>query len=50
MDVILRERKNNRRKKFSLEIHESADISVHAQLIANIRYIDGDTVTSNFFP
>jgi hypothetical protein len=49
MDVILREKKNNCRRKFSLQIYESTDISGHAQLIANIRYIDRDTVTSNFF-
>jgi hypothetical protein len=49
MDVILREKKNNRKRKFSLQIYVSANISGHAQLIANIRYIDGDTVTSNFF-
>lgn len=49
MDVILREKKNNRRRKFSLQIYESADISGHAQLIANIRYIDRETVTSNLF-
>jgi hypothetical protein len=49
MDVTLREKKSNRRRKFSLQIYESADISGHPQLIANIRYIDRNTVTSNFF-
>jgi hypothetical protein len=49
MDVIRREKKNILRKKFFLQIYESADISGQAQLIASIRYIEGDTVISNFF-
>jgi hypothetical protein len=34
---------------FFLQIDESTYISYHAQLIANIRCIDGDIITSNFF-
>jgi hypothetical protein len=40
IEVILRG-KINLSRKFSLQIHESTDISGYAQLIANIRYIDG---------
>jgi hypothetical protein len=31
------------------KMDESADICGHAQLIANIKYIDGDSITNNFF-
>jgi hypothetical protein len=33
---------------FSLQTDESTDISGHAQLIANIRFIDSDKIVSNF--
>jgi hypothetical protein len=46
--VILRE-KINLSRKFSLQIDESIDISGHAQLIANIRYNNGDLIISSFF-
>jgi hypothetical protein len=49
VDAILREKKNDLRRKFSLQSDESTDISGHAQLIVNIRYIDRDVVRSNFF-
>ncbi|XP_023226698.1 zinc finger BED domain-containing protein 5-like [Centruroides sculpturatus] len=35
--------------KFSLQIDESTDISGHAQLLAYIRYIDGNVIATNFF-
>jgi hypothetical protein len=47
-EVILRE-KINVRRKFSLQIDESTDISGDTQLITNIQYVDGDIITSNFF-
>jgi hypothetical protein len=49
MDVILREKRNDLRKKFSLQIYESADISGHARLITSIRYIDRNTVKQFIF-
>jgi hypothetical protein len=36
-------------KKFSLQIDESTDIGDHAELVGNIRYIDSDYTTNNFF-
>jgi hypothetical protein len=47
-EVILWE-KINVSKKFSLQINKSTGISGLAQLIANIRYNDGDIITRNFF-
>ena len=34
--------------RFALQVDESTDISGHAQLLANIRFIDGDAITENF--
>lgn len=34
--------------KFALQLDESTDISGHAQLLANVRLVDGDTITENF--
>ncbi|XP_037115405.1 zinc finger BED domain-containing protein 5-like [Syngnathus acus] len=34
--------------KFALQIDESTDISGHAQLLANVRFVDGDTIRENF--
>ena len=30
--------------KFALQLDESTDISGHAQLLANVRFVDGDTI------
>lgn len=35
-------------EKFSLQLNESTDISGHAQLLANKRFVDGDSITENF--
>ena len=34
--------------KFALQLDESTDISWHAQLLANVRFVDGDTIRENF--
>lgn len=34
--------------KFSLQLDESTDISGHAQLLANVRYVDGDSIRETF--
>jgi hypothetical protein len=36
-------------KIFSLQLGESCDISGHAQLTAYIRYIEGESLRTNFF-
>jgi hypothetical protein len=36
-------------KIFSLQLDESCDISRHAQLIAYITYIEGESLNTNFF-
>jgi hypothetical protein len=36
-------------KIFSLQLDESCDINGHAQLIAYIRYIEGESLKTNFF-
>lgn len=35
-------------KKFTLQLDESTDISGHAQLLANVRFVDGDAIRENF--
>ena len=35
--------------RFALQVDESTDISGHAQLLANVRFIDGDAIRENFF-
>ncbi|XP_050993118.1 SCAN domain-containing protein 3 [Labeo rohita] len=35
-------------KKFALQLDESTDISGHAQLLANVRFVDGDAIRENF--
>ena len=35
--------------RFALKVDESMDISGHAQLLANVRFIDGNAITENFF-
>lgn len=35
-------------KKFALQPDESTDISGHAQLLANVRFLDGDAIRENF--
>ncbi|PNF33765.1 hypothetical protein B7P43_G10211, partial [Cryptotermes secundus] len=47
-EAIMKE-KINSSQKFSLHIDESTDTSGHAQLLAYIRYIDGDVIATNFF-
>ncbi|XP_053568057.1 SCAN domain-containing protein 3-like [Bombina bombina] len=34
--------------KFALQLDESTDISGHAQLLANVRFLDGDAIRENF--
>ena len=34
--------------KFALQLDESTDISGHAQLLANVRFVDGGTIRENF--
>ena len=34
--------------RFALQVDESTDISGHAQLLANARFIDGDAIRENF--
>ena len=34
--------------KFALQLDESTDISGHAQLLANVRFVDGDTIKESF--
>ena len=34
--------------RFALQVDESTDISGHAQLLANVRFINGDAITENF--
>ncbi|XP_032093621.1 zinc finger BED domain-containing protein 5-like [Thamnophis elegans] len=36
-------------EKFALQLDESIDISGHAQLLANMRFVDGDAIRENFF-
>ena len=33
---------------FALQLDESTDISGHAQLMANVRFMDGDAIRENF--
>ena len=40
--------KINISKKFALQLDESTDISGHAQLLANVRFVDGDAMRENF--
>ncbi|KAM9320399.1 zinc finger BED domain-containing protein 5-like [Gastrophryne carolinensis] len=35
-------------KKFALQLDESTDISGHCQLLANVRFVDGDAIRENF--
>ena len=35
-------------KHFSLQLDEYTDISKNAQLLANVRFVDGDTIRENF--
>ncbi|XP_069591670.1 SCAN domain-containing protein 3-like [Ranitomeya imitator] len=35
-------------KKFALQLDESTDISGHCQLLANVRFVDGEAITENF--
>ena len=34
--------------KFALQLDESTDISGHAQLLANVRFVDGDIIRENY--
>lgn len=34
--------------KFALQLDESTDISGHAQLLANVRFVDGEAIRENF--
>ena len=36
-------------KKFALQLNESTDISGHAQLLANVRFVDGDVIRENSY-
>ncbi|KAJ1150639.1 hypothetical protein NDU88_003429 [Pleurodeles waltl] len=36
-------------EKFVLQLDESTDINGHAQLLANVRFVDGDAIRENFF-
>ena len=36
-------------EKFALQLDESTDISGHSQLLANVRFVDGDAIRENFF-
>ena len=35
--------------KFALQVDDSTDISGHAQLLANVRFVDEDVIKENFF-
>ncbi|XP_069599662.1 SCAN domain-containing protein 3-like [Ranitomeya imitator] len=35
-------------KKFALQLDESTDISGHCQLLANVRFVDGEAIRENF--
>ena len=35
-------------RKFALQVDESTDISGHSQLLANVRFVDGDAIRENF--
>ncbi|XP_056302924.1 SCAN domain-containing protein 3-like [Danio aesculapii] len=35
-------------RKFALQVDESTDISGHSQLLANVRFVDGDSIRENF--
>jgi len=35
-------------EKFTLQVDESTDVSGHAQLLANVRFMDGDVIRENF--
>jgi hypothetical protein len=39
---------NDLRRKFCIHIDEFTDITGHTQLIAHIRYSDGDKIVRNF--
>ncbi|XP_035230542.1 zinc finger BED domain-containing protein 5-like [Stegodyphus dumicola] len=36
-------------EKFALQLDESTDISGHAQLLANVHFVDADAIRENFF-
>ena len=40
--------KINISKKFAMQLDESTDISGHAQLLANVRFVDRDVIRENF--
>ncbi|KAJ4924388.1 hypothetical protein JOQ06_000628, partial [Pogonophryne albipinna] len=48
IETVLTE-KIQRSGKFALQVDDSTDISGHCQLIANVRYIDGESIEENFF-
>ena len=35
-------------EKFALQLHECTDSSGHAQLLASVRFVDGDSIRENF--
>ena len=35
-------------EKFALQLDKCTDISGHAQLLANVRFVDGDSIRENF--
>lgn len=35
-------------RKFALQLDKSTDISGHSQLLANVRFVDGDAIRENF--
>ena len=35
-------------RKFALQLDDSTDISGYAQLLANVRFVDGDAIRENF--
>ncbi|KAJ4941484.1 hypothetical protein JOQ06_011363 [Pogonophryne albipinna] len=48
IETVLTE-KIQRSGKFALQVDDSTDISGHCQLIANVRYVDGESIEENFF-
>ncbi|KAJ4919048.1 hypothetical protein JOQ06_021802 [Pogonophryne albipinna] len=48
IETVLTE-KIQRSAKFALQVDDSTDISGHCQLIANVRYVDGESIEENFF-
>lgn len=46
-DVVLGKIKTS--GHFSLQLDESTDVSGHAQLLANVRFVHGDRIRDNFF-